>query len=170
MWRADGKWCLILLHSVFSPYGQVIKLQLADSDYLVSRPTLTSWLHRVAQTRKCTMYTGLRSVNFIVCGQCAEHQTGRTLGDIELSTNRHKYRVWSHLIHWGMGRFCFIFLASFCFMRKVFRADIMPTYFLSGKNDYLAFLCNCKQSYNERMVTILSIVTPSLSGLQNLKS
>ena len=44
MWRADGKWCLILLHSVFSPYGQVIKLQLADSDYLVSRPTLTSWL------------------------------------------------------------------------------------------------------------------------------
>ena len=103
-------------------------------------------------------------------GQCAEHKTEKTLGDIELSTNRHKYRVWSHLIHWGMGRFCFIFLASFCFMRKVFRADIMPTYFLSGKNDYLAFLCNCKQSYNERMVTILSTVTPSFSGLQNLKS
>ena len=39
---ATGHSGLILLHSVFSPYGQVIKLQLADSDYLVSRPTLTS--------------------------------------------------------------------------------------------------------------------------------
>ena len=76
MWRADGKWCLILLHSVFSPYGQVIKLQLADSDYLVSRPTLTSWLHRVAQTRKCTMYTGLRSVNFIVSNLFAGDGSG----------------------------------------------------------------------------------------------
>ena len=30
----------------------------------------------------------------------------------------------SHLIHWGMGRFCFIFLASFLLIRKVFKADI----------------------------------------------
>ena len=29
------------------------------------------------------------------------------------------------LIHWGMGRFCFIFLASFCLIRKVFRADMI---------------------------------------------
>merc|ERR1719270_657315 len=30
-----------------------------------------------------------------------------------------------------MGRFCFIFLASFCFMRKVFKADIFYGYVLS---------------------------------------
>ena len=32
----------------------------------MSRPTVNWLLHRVDQTRKCTMYTGLRSVNFIV--------------------------------------------------------------------------------------------------------
>ena len=31
----------------------------------------------------------------------------------------------TYLIHWGMGRFCFIFFASFCLMRKVLRADII---------------------------------------------
>ena len=29
------------------------------------------------------------------------------------------------LIHWGMGRFCFPFLASLDLMRKVLRADMM---------------------------------------------
>ena len=34
------------------------------------------------------------------------------------------YIFTTYLIHCGMGRFCFIFLASFCLMRKVLRADI----------------------------------------------
>ena len=29
------------------------------------------------------------------------------------------------LIHWGMGRFCFPFLANLDLMRKVLRADMM---------------------------------------------
>ena len=38
------------------------------------------------------------------------------------------------LIHWGMGRFCFIFLASFLLMRKVFKADILASgHFLSER-------------------------------------
>ena len=31
----------------------------------------------------------------------------------------------TYLIHWGMGRFCFCFLASLRLMRKVLRADII---------------------------------------------
>ena len=38
------------------------------------------------------------------------------------------------LIHWGIGRFCFIFLASFLLIRKVFKADILATvHFLSER-------------------------------------
>ena len=38
--------------------------------------------------------------------------------------NLYMYIFTTYLIHCGIGRFCFIFLASFCLMRKVLRADI----------------------------------------------
>ena len=41
-----------------------------------------------------------------------------------VTISSHTTTVTSHLIHWGMGRFCFIFLASLRLIRKVFKADM----------------------------------------------
>ena len=43
---------------------------------------------------------------------------------VEIISQHLQYRN-AYLIHWGMGRFCLPFLASFCLILNVLRADIL---------------------------------------------
>ena len=45
------------------------------------------------------------------------------------------------LIHWGMGRFCFPFLASLALIRNVFKADILAEVKLLLKTLKIYKLC-----------------------------